>query len=97
VGSFTDSKGTFLFNKQFERVNEYSEGLASVQQNGKWGYINTQGEQVLPCVYDYAGGFSEGLARVEQNGKWSVINTEGKVIVAECDWFLTTWSKVKME
>ena len=85
VGSFTDSKGTFLFNKQFERVNEYSEGLAKVQQNGKWGFINTQGEQVLPCVYDYAWGFSEGLSRVRhgdwENGKWGFINAQGELVV----------------
>jgi hypothetical protein len=75
----------------------FSEGLADVKQNGKWGYINTKEKVVIPCIYDGAMSFYKGLAKVKKNDKWSVINTEGKVIVAECDWFLTTWSKVKME
>ena len=41
VGYFADSEGTFLFNKQFEEVSKFTEGLARVKQNGKWGYINT--------------------------------------------------------
>lgn len=39
-------------------------GLAVVKQNGKYGYINTQGEVVIPCVYDVAGAFHEGYAVV---------------------------------
>ncbi|MBR4297047.1 MAG: WG repeat-containing protein, partial [Bacteroidaceae bacterium] len=58
VGFFTDNKGTFLFNKQFEGVSKFSEGLARVKQNGKYGYINTKGEVVVPCIYDTALNFS---------------------------------------
>ena len=97
VGYFVDSEGNKLFNKQFERVRNFSEGLAPVRKNDKWGYINTQGEEVVPCIYDDVWDFSEGLARVEQNGEWSIINKEGKVIVAECDEWETLWSKVEME
>ena len=75
VGYFTDNKGTFLFNKQFERVSAFSEDLALVVQNDKWGFINTKGEVVIPCVYDFAGGFSKGLAPVAQNDKYGYINT----------------------
>ena len=96
VGYFTDNKGTFLFNKQFEWVGKFSEGLAIVKQNGKWGFINTKGEVVIPCIYDFADSFSEGLDPVKQNGKWSIINTKGKVIVAECEWLLTSWSVVEL-
>ena len=96
VGYFADSEGNKLFNKQFEEVCEFSEGLARVVQNGKWGFINTKGEVVIPCIYDFAWAFSEGLAEVKQDGKGSIINKEGKVIVAEYGW-TTSWSKVEME
>ena len=96
VGYFTDNKGTFLFNKQFEEVRKFSEDLARVEQNGKYGFINTQGEVVIPCIYDDAGEFSEGLAKVEQNWKCSIINTEGKVIVAECNNYATSWCVVEL-
>ena len=81
IGYFVDSEGTFLFNKQFERVWSFSEGLAPIRQNDKWGFINTQGEVVIPCIYDDTRWFSEGLARVEQNDKWGYINTKGWVVV----------------
>ena len=47
VGYFTDNKGTFLFNKQFERVSAFSEGFSRVEQNGKWSIINTQGKVIV--------------------------------------------------
>jgi hypothetical protein len=81
IGYFVDSTGTFLFNKQFWGVSSFSEGLAPIIQNGKWGFINTKGEMVIPCIYDGAGNFSEGLASVEQNGKCGSINTKGEVVL----------------
>ena len=82
VGYFVDSEGRFLFKKQFEEVSKFTEGLACVEQNGKIGFINTQGEVVVPCIYDWTvGWFSEGLASVEQNGKRGYINTKGEVVI----------------
>ena len=82
VGYFVDSEGRFLFKKQFEEVSKFTEGLACVEQNGKIGFINTQGEVGVPCIYDWTvGWFSEGLASVEQNGKRGYINTQGEVVV----------------
>lgn len=65
VGYFTDCEGCFLFRKQFEGVSQFTEGLARVKQNGKYGYINTKGELVSPCIYDGANSFSKGLALVK--------------------------------
>jgi len=50
-------------------ADSYSEGLASVGIGKKEGYINKQGEEVIPFIYDYAGSFSEELARVKINEK----------------------------
>ncbi|MBR4297623.1 MAG: WG repeat-containing protein, partial [Bacteroidaceae bacterium] len=80
-GYFVDSKGNKLFNKRFEWVGKFSEGLARVQQNGKRGFINTKGEVVVPCIFDYAEEFSEGLAFVVQKGKWGYINTKGEQVI----------------
>ena len=80
-GYFVDSEGNRLFNKQFEGVGPFSEGLARVKQNGKWGYINTKGEVAIPCTYREVGDFNGGLARVKQNGKYGTINRKGEVVV----------------
>ena len=97
VGYFTDSKGNIIIDKQFDGVSSFSNGLAKVKQNGKWGFVNTKGEIVIPCVYDDGDvySFSEGLAKVKQNGKWMIIDSNGQVIIPECDMSATSWSKVE--
>ena len=64
----------------FDTVQPFSEGLALVSRDGKYGFMDTAGNFVLPLVYDYAGSFSEGLAYVIQNGKQSVIDTQGNKV-----------------
>ena len=63
IGYFMDSEGSFLFGRQFEGVGSFSEGLAGVQQNGKWGFINTKGEVVIPCVYDGMGNTASSIPK----------------------------------
>ncbi len=57
-------------------------GLASVEVNGKYGYINKAGKYVIEPQFDDADGFSDnGLARVEVNDKWGYINSTGKFVI----------------
>ena len=55
--------------------------MARVKVDGKWGYINKQGEIVIACEFDNAGDFSNGLADVEYLEKNGVINTEDKFVI----------------
>ncbi|MGN1377263.1 MAG: WG repeat-containing protein [Dorea sp.] len=36
----------------YDACGSCSEGLIAVQKDGKWGYINEQGEEVIPMEYD---------------------------------------------
>ena len=67
----------------FYCVGDFSEGLAIVGKNGKWGYINTKYEQIIECKFDSAYDFKEGFARVEKDGKSYKINTSGNFIVLD--------------
>lgn len=49
---------------RYEAAREFSEGLAAVKENGKWGYIDTEGNTVIPFQYDGASSFAEGYAIV---------------------------------
>lgn len=61
---------------------DFSEGLAEVtQKDGKHGFINKAGEEVIPCKYDDASKFFMGYATVEQDGKWGMIDTKGVEVV----------------
>ncbi len=65
----------------WDNANDFSEGLAGVKKDGKWGFINTDGELVIPCIYDSVGAFSEGLCAVQTGYAWNYIDTEGNVAV----------------
>ena len=52
---------------RYEEAERFSEGYAAVKQNGKWGYIDTDGRTVLPFRYEKAYDFSEGYAVVSPN------------------------------
>ncbi len=68
------ASGDVKIDKQFtEAVHQYdalypfSEGMAAVSKNGKFGYINTKGELVIPCKFTFAGPFKDGLACVAED------------------------------
>ena len=65
----------------YDELSSFSEGYAAVRRGKKWGYINTKGEEVIACSYDYADVFSEGLAAVCKNEKYGYIDTTGKTII----------------
>lgn len=53
-----------------------------VKQNGKWGVINSDGEEILPCKYDTSEiVYKKGYLYHRLNGKWDVVNSEGKQIL----------------
>jgi hypothetical protein len=63
-------------------TRKFSEGLLSVQLNGKWGLINETGKEILSCRYDKNIGFGNlPIANVQINGKYGIIDKNGKEIV----------------
>ena len=48
-----------IIDPQYEDADSFSQDLAAVKKNGKWGYIDTEGNTVIPFQFDYAFPFSE--------------------------------------
>ena len=69
-----------LFTMELQFVNSFSNGLACVCYNGKFGFINPKGNFVIPCKYDYAESFTSGLALVWLDKQVFYINSEGKMV-----------------
>jgi len=71
-----------LFDKEFEVAKSFSiNGLARVKGKGKWGFINRDGDYIIPPLYDLVGSFSEGVAAIIIEGKVGFIDEEGKIII----------------
>ena len=54
---------------------------ARVKLNGKYGFIDKNGKEVIPCNYDFACVFDEGLAAIKLNGKWGFIDRDGIEVI----------------
>ncbi|MEL7039073.1 MAG: WG repeat-containing protein [Cyanobacteria bacterium J06592_8] len=59
-----------------------SEGLALAYQRGRYGYVNTQGEWVIPPQFEWARSFSEGLAVVRKDQKIFCIDVQGNLALS---------------
>lgn len=80
-----------LFRYQRVAADRFRNGLLPVQRGNKVGYLNMQGREVVPAVYDVLSNDSgnQGWARgvyddrivVKKDGKYGVITTANKVIV----------------
>ena len=68
------------WKSKYDEVEFFSEGLAAVQLNGQWGFVDRQGNVVIPLMYDEVEFFSEGLAAVQLNNKWGFVNKTGKEV-----------------
>lgn len=80
--------------QRYDQIDAFSEGMAAVRRDGKWGYINLKGEEVIACQFSDAfppGQFSEGLACVvdkrndEDKKLWNrrvgFINKKGEFVI----------------
>jgi len=60
---------------------KFNNGLAPVIENGKWGFINTSGDVVVPLRYNYVQPFKEGLAKFIENDKHGFLDKNGNVAI----------------
>lgn len=71
-----------LFAYSFLAGGESSLLLASVTLNGKTGFINKEGKEIIPLSYDSGLRFSEGLTPIKRNGKWGYVNRDNAEVIA---------------
>jgi len=65
----------------YDGKNMYSEERCAVMMDGKWGFIDKDGKQVIDMQYQDAMDFIGGLAAVKRNSKWGFINRSGHTVV----------------
>ena len=63
------------------RWPQFSEGLAPVAKDGKYGFINKQGDGSVAFQFDEANGFCDGMAAVRKGRKWGFINQSGQKVI----------------
>lgn len=85
-----DKKGYHLISSKEKRIGKLNfddakafteDGYAAVCRDGKWGFVDSDGELVIDYTYEDAESFRNGLAAVYADGLWGYIDTDGKMII----------------
>jgi hypothetical protein len=82
--AFYDSNGKQQFYqlKMIYAESFADNGLALIQTEQGYGFINTSGTAVVPTIYSSAYGFDfSNLALVEKDYKWGALGPKGNVII----------------
>lgn len=75
------ANGIWIIEPEYDRAYPFSESMAVVRKNGKYGYIDVSGRLAIPVKYQDAGSFSAGLAPVCLYGKYGYVNKQGEMAV----------------
>ncbi|WP_176220666.1 WG repeat-containing protein [Cohnella massiliensis] len=76
--------GNFIvpFSRGYQLISRFHDGRALVRAANlptAYGFIDRQGNEVIPLQYASAGYFRNGLAAVQNfDGKWGFIDSTGK-------------------
>gem|GEM_PF-1960337 len=71
-----------FMNRNFS-VCDFKNGFARIhnKENGRWGFIDSNGRIAVTPAYDFADDFHEGMAQVTLNDKVGYIDENGKVVI----------------
>lgn len=75
-----DSTGSSILGDSIENWSQFSNGLAGIQKDYQWGFINKSGNIVIDFQYDEVYPFINGVALVKMKKKWEVINKNNEPI-----------------
>jgi len=68
------------WEKNYDYVDNCICGLSKVQKNGKIGYVNKEGVEIVKLQYDEGLTFHDGFTAVKMKNKWLYIDSTGKAI-----------------
>ncbi|MDG1914328.1 MAG: WG repeat-containing protein [Crocinitomix sp.] len=83
-----DKTGKVIPTKKYKKVGTFfvsNLGRCAVYEDGKMGFIDETGKEVIPCIYTGSLSFTEGLACValasSAKGEYGFINRDGEVVI----------------
>lgn len=76
-----DNDYLYTLEGRWDGAKDFSENMAAVKKDGKWGFIDCNGNVIVEPMYSSANSFSEGLAAVQNDGKWGYIDKTGKLVI----------------
>ncbi|OYU96956.1 MAG: hypothetical protein CFE21_01315 [Bacteroidetes bacterium B1(2017)] len=81
IDAFAQKKVGGKVLKGYDVIYPFKNGRAKVIKNGKMGFIDMQGEEVIKPEFDQVYPFEKGVARVENMGLLGLINESGEILL----------------
>ena len=80
--ALVDADGNQLHLPEDYRLVSYSDGVAVLEKDGRYGYYSYLGKWLNDPLYQYAHAYVGGLGvAIDQNGRYHVFDTEGNEII----------------
>lgn len=67
---------------KFEGILPYNEGIAAAKVNGKWMFIDINGNQLFDTYFDSVTNFFDNLAMVCKSNACGFIDSTGKMVIS---------------
>ena len=75
-------KGETIGDLTFDDAKAFPEdGYAAVCKDGKWGFVNSDGELAIDYLFDDVRNMTNGFAAVCQDGLWGYIDSSGNLVI----------------
>ncbi len=79
VSGFIKSTGEWILKTQYDYCYTYTDGVARVIKNNKWGYIDEKGNELVPPTFADCGEYHNGRAPYSLNGSlWGYLTLNVK-------------------
>ena len=74
-----DSNGQQIGNDTYDNARTFlqSDSYAAVKVGKKWGFVDKDGNMVIPAQFDDARSFNNGYAAVKMGKEWGYILPDG--------------------
>lgn len=76
-----DSTWSFVVPDIYESTRIFKEGLAAVEFNGKWGFIDRTCYPFILPQYNKVRDFNCGFAAIEKDNLWGFINKKNELVI----------------
>ena len=79
---YLDFEGNEVIKNDFKWTESFQDGLARASLGSKWGYIDHNGNWIIPPVLSRCSDFHQGRAAFRNsNGFWGLIDKNGDTII----------------
>ena len=76
-----DNKGKIVITPLYESAISFSEGIAAVKKDGKWGFIDKDNAIIVPCEYDeVTANYTDGKGELKKENTIYLFDNKGNLI-----------------